>query len=236
MSIPVTNLPGTLPFTCYPADVQDLNLAIVNGMQSSVNVSFGGVVISSTAPGPAYYSQLWFRNTDFQLFSWITAVAAWARPHPMLPSTSARILWTGTEIALWSLDGGDGSDPAVVVPGDAVGAMWERDTAFDAKLPIGIGTLPIAGAVAVLGTGGAETHTLTVAELPSHTHPNPSGSDGFYTHADPLLSGTYNVGAGADTKVQTDTGATGGGTAFSVMPPYIGVIVAKRTQRKFILA
>ena len=77
-------------------------------------------------------------------------------------------------------------------------------------------------------TGGSATHTLTIDEMPSHTH---TSNPGVY-HRD------NNVGL---TKVNVDypcygdfgsyeTSATGGGQPFSIMPPYRVVYVYERTE------
>ena len=71
-------------------------------------------------------------------------------------------------------------------------------------------------------TGGAETHTLTTSELPSHTHgiseiaSNSSG--GVVT-----MYGQGNGGGGFTTD------ATGGGSAHDNLQPYIVVYMWKRT-------
>ena len=71
-------------------------------------------------------------------------------------------------------------------------------------------------------TGGEKTHTLTVNELPSHTHGSVySGNvSGTKTHSW-LASGGSNMAYG--------TVATGGGAAHNNMPPYVQVSIWRRT-------
>jgi microcystin-dependent protein len=75
-------------------------------------------------------------------------------------------------------------------------------------------------------TGGAKTHTLTEAQMPSHTHtqmrlPTATGGSVGFT-VDTSMSGTP-----ATTSV--GTAATGGGQAFSILNPYITCFMWKRT-------
>ena len=71
-------------------------------------------------------------------------------------------------------------------------------------------------------TGGAKTHTLTVNEMPSHTHEtqvnsgNGVSTTGFQDGANP-------------TARDVQTSSTGGGSAHNNMPPYIVVYMWKRT-------
>lgn len=74
--------------------------------------------------------------------------------------------------------------------------------------------------------GGEVTHTLTVDEMPSHTHPER-----------PELSNTKawgltGTGEGANAVVDqgTTTSATGGGKAHNNMPPYLVVYMWKRVS------
>jgi len=75
-------------------------------------------------------------------------------------------------------------------------------------------------------TGGAETHTLSTAELPSHTHvvthprSNTSGGGG-------PVHPCFNAGDGG--AVSVTSAATGDGAAHNNIQPYITVYMWKRT-------
>jgi len=69
-------------------------------------------------------------------------------------------------------------------------------------------------------TGGAETHTLTVSEMPSHTHQ-------IYSYA------SYSVPGGVvginGISGNVESGAKGGGAAHNNLPPYEVVYIFKKT-------
>ena len=74
--------------------------------------------------------------------------------------------------------------------------------------------------------GGEVTHTLTVDEMPSHTHP-----EGLEL-SDTKAWGLTGTGEGANAVVDqgTTTSATGGGKAHNNMPPYLVVYMWKRVS------
>ena len=70
-------------------------------------------------------------------------------------------------------------------------------------------------------TGGAKTHTLTVDEMPAHTHD-------YTAHLGTGASGPISL----HDRIPSVTGpttSTGGGSAHNNMPPYITVYMWKRT-------
>jgi len=71
-------------------------------------------------------------------------------------------------------------------------------------------------------TGGAETHTLSVNELPSHTHQ-------FADNTGTTNVSIDDIGHTIKDRVTSTTGATGGGAAHNNIQPYITVYMWKRT-------
>ena len=71
-------------------------------------------------------------------------------------------------------------------------------------------------------TGGAETHTLSIAELPSHTH-----TVGISGGNAPGIQGNN---ASRAVVANATTGATGSGSAHNNLQPYIVVYMWKRTN------
>ncbi len=87
---------------------------------------------------------------------------------------------------------------------------------FRGKMPLGSG-----GDYSTGDTGGEITHTLTIDEMPAHTHSytssnwlsfHPYGSTSGYTHDTSTL----------------DTSSTGGGQAHNNLPPYYAIAFIKR--------
>lgn len=103
-------------------------------------------------------------------------------------------------------------------PNNAWGGTWVEDSAGYVTVAMDTGTFATVG-----DTGGEETHTLTTAEMPSHTHQQ-------YVTAN---SGTnprsaYNGDGAFNRYPQCQTGATGGGEAHNNLQPYV---VVKRWHR-----
>lgn len=74
---------------------------------------------------------------------------------------------------------------------------------------------------AVRETGGAKTHTLTVAEIPAHTHTVTMSTND--TDSDRLSEG-HNTGTSTH-----ETSSTGGGGAHNNLQPYITAYMWRRT-------
>ena len=73
--------------------------------------------------------------------------------------------------------------------------------------------------------GGSKTHTLSVSEIPSHTHNNPAGISPAPNANDVDITG----GNGRTIADNVATASTGGGGAHNNLQPYITVYMWKRT-------
>jgi microcystin-dependent protein len=114
-----------------------------------------------------------------------------------------------------------------------IGTTWgigDGSTTFNipnliGKFPIGAGVIPIGN------SGGAATVTLSIGNLPSHTH---TITDPGHSHSTLAAASTSTAGAAAgDVTTGGTTGtsttgitvnATGSGTPFSILPPYAAIL------------
>lgn len=101
-------------------------------------------------------------------------------------------------------------------PAELFGGTWER---IEDRFLWGCKSTESIGA-----TGGESSHTLTVNEMPSHSHPF------IDTNEYSSTSGGWNAPAwGPESKTTAAiTGFTGGGAAHNNMPPYIQVSIWRR--------
>jgi len=104
-----------------------------------------------------------------------------------------------------------------------ISAQWDNgDGTFTlpdlrGRMTIGTGTGASLTARSEGDTGGAETHTLTIAEMPNHDH---TYLDAGLPDVPVLAPGEAPVNALSNPAV---TGATGGGNAHNNMPPFVAI-------------
>ena len=103
-------------------------------------------------------------------------------------------------------------------PASLFGGTWEQ---LKDKFLLGAGDTYTNGA-----TGGESTHTLTVNEMPSHTHTLPVK---FGWGAGASNTGPRTDSNNPGTDWYTAMNSTGGGQAHNNMPPYLVVYMWKRT-------
>ena len=244
----ITLTAPTLPLGYCPATYQNLALDIINGTQAAFNSTVGNSFFNTGASAPAVNNQIfpWFDN-DGQW--WIFSGGVWTRENPIPALSGERKIWVGTISDLQAYDGGDGT---AATPSTYVGAMWEVDTLFDARFPVGVGAFAASGSVAVTGTttstsiAGEDKHALTIAELAAHTHDvaikvfGHGGEDGARVAADGGTSSntlTNNTTVFPTSTLDPDVAAssisTGGDTAHNNLPPFYGVYFIKRTARAY---
>ena len=249
--IPITFTVGSLPIGwCWTGGQDFLNLAfgtvgpVVTGSIPGVGAP---VIVSATSAGVDLTS-LWARTVGGIIEGIYSYSGGWFRAHPVPPSSASRIIWTDIESALWAYDGGDGSNPATNPPTTNTGAMWVRDTNFGAddgsacfRVPVGAGVNPTAydgnaaTAITVGSTSGEERHILTAPEsgIPSHTHSAFSqvATGGLTGTANPLHDFQGSTGDINTVRGVANIGGASASNSHTNMPPYYGVIFAKRSVR-----
>ena len=97
----------------------------------------------------------------------------------------------------------------------------------EGRVPVGkagSGTFDTLGA-----TGGAETHTLTLNEIPSHNHNNGSYQYLLLSNGSATIADTDSTSGEPNLASQGAIAAAGGGAAHNNLQPYITVYMWKRT-------
>jgi microcystin-dependent protein len=221
----------------------------MNATTITFNTSTSNLFYNFGATEPSVDNRIypWYRtgaSGDDGWYYWNTTHTKWVMPHPVPASSAERRLYVGTELSLLTYDGGENA--AVDVD---EGPFWEVDHDFDFRFLLGPGTSPGGTVVAVNATGGAETHTLTEAEIPEHLHyivsDTVQGSVSFdntpvagkaivRTSSDPGGDREYFLCSedGATPKATVgDSSTVGDGDAHNIIPPYRATFVIKRTAR-----
>ncbi|MBR9690843.1 hypothetical protein GOV08_04110 [Candidatus Woesearchaeota archaeon] len=93
---------------------------------------------------------------------------------------------------------------------------WSRFTDADGRVITGLSSE--AEFNTLLKTGGEKTHTLTVKEMPSHTHKMAGSLHTRQESIDDILHQTHS------TTGSTATSATGGGAAHNNLQPYVTLL------------
>ena len=107
-------------------------------------------------------------------------------------------------------------------PASLFGGTWE---AIGGRFLLGADTTYSAGS-----TGGEKTHTLTINEMPSHSHGiRTSSIDGGMDWVPKDHQGNVNVSELNFNWEGTVISTTGGGQPHNNMPPYLAVYMWKRT-------
>ena len=104
-------------------------------------------------------------------------------------------------------------------PANLFGGTW---TQLKDRFLLGAGSTYTNGS-----TGGSATQRLSAANLPSHTHPQYVATNGGSTSANLDYNGWVSNGKAVAQGIPT--GATGQGTKFDIMPPYLVVYMWERT-------
>ena len=227
-------IPGTLASNCWPADPQTLyNEMFAKGVAQVTGGAIVGVIASQTTPSASNRDKLWLKldGSDRPTRLYYYASGAWLSPHPVPYSGNERRLYVGSAASLITYD--EGTNTAVSATS---GPFWEIDTDFEARSPIGVGTLPgTSTSLAVGDNFGEEQHTQTAAEVGIHTHD--------VTITGKSLGGSTTIPARVivddDYLIDVDDAdgglatANAGGDPFNVVHPVRAVYFIKRTARQF---
>lgn len=212
---------------CLPiTDAQwQLLVALLSGTADvSVNVHIGEAA-------PSDLTKIWFKTiSGVPDREYYFASGVWLAKHP-IPVGFTMLAPAGTSLAdIDTLDGGEAGPVTAFT-----GPMWEEDTDFQARFPIGPGEFPSGAVLAEGATGGEETHALTVEELAPHSHVVLASMDetGGGTAINRLRINSNEANSDLNTANTGGDAVTPGlnGKGHNTVPPYRVRFFIKRTAR-----
>lgn len=226
-----TGLPGGSAY-CY-TNPQQFLLDMVASLYGYLPGNYSTIIVSESEPAVSDRNKMWFKLETGGAptgLGFIYFGGAWVTPNREAAGSQVRRIFRGTPADVWAYDGGDGTDPATNPPTSASGAMWEVDSDFAGRFPLGVGTLQPSGTVVALGdTGGADQTTQTIATMATHNHTPPAPSNVFFTQRP--SGNTVGLGGTAFAYPESVTGDTGDGDPMTTVSPYLSVYFIKRTAR-----
>lgn len=236
-TVPATGSAGELFY-----NTTDLKVYSHNG--TSWVAAGGGVTNSATAPTSPANGDVWFNTTEGTMFvyysdgtsnQWVEATSPKQSIESYQIPAGSIMAWGGsTAPTNWMLaDGTAVSRTTYASLFAAIGITYgsgDGSTTFnlpDLRGRVGVGKN--TGTFTTLGsTGGAETHTLQVSEMPSHTHIQDPHTHSRVTAQTGSVTGKVQIGGSATTNdyfyVDATTATnqyTGGSGAHNNLQPYI---------------
>lgn len=236
----ITLTAPSLPANYCPASYQKLANDIIGGTQATFNSTIGNSFFNFGPTYPAINNRI-YPWLDQDGNWWIYDQSLWTRKNPVAAGGFDRRIFVGTTTDLLSYDGGDGTATATTT----TGPMWEVDTEFEARFPVGVGAFVASGAVAVLGKTtstsivGEDQHTLSAPEIPSHTHSLGANGkpavfwDNFVQEAGGDGNPSYSFNQSVPETSTATGGVIGGDGPHNNLPPFYGVYFIKRTGRVY---
>lgn len=229
----ITLTPPSLPVGYCPSNYQQLANDVISGTQANFNSSIGNSFFNFGPNPPALNNQV-YPWLDEDGNWWVYNQGRWARKNPVSKTSDERRIYVGTTTDLLSYDGGDGTATAT----DFTGPMWQVDTEFEARFPVGAGTFAASGVVVVQGkvtstaVAGEDKHTLVSAEMPKHSHTMTWDSQDT-SGGNQLKTLYYGPDANVVNDIVKSSGDAGGDAPHNNLPPFYGVYFIKRTSRVY---
>lgn len=204
-------VPGTLaaPNTCWQPLYDEM---FAKGY--AVGPSVVGLLIQDEVPDAEQHDQGWIPTSGGvpiypgYVFVWNVEFGHWMSRNPIAPSDPMRRIWVGDAGDIDTYDGGEAGTPMI-----ASGPMWEIDTLFAGRVPIGVGAIPTSNPAASIeaplltedsnGSSGAYQVTLTEEQgaIADHVHPigvssaSESGTDFLFPVVNPPVTTPAWTGA-----------------------------------------
>lgn len=249
----LTITPPTLPVGfCFSTWQDFVNTAIGGATVNFDTTGLTGLLKQDTTPSFTQRGLVWYNTASGHVLVYDNPTGNWVMRHPVPANGAERRLWTGDLTVLQTYDGGNTTAPY----GNAAGPFWEQDTAFNGRVPVGVGTLvDVANGIVnivVNGTGGHNELTLLKANLPADTVDVKTaiiGQSGVTGGGPtPIVGSTYGSDPITVTSAACDATSTllsgcfytrgqtlplGSATPIDSMNPYIGTYVIKRSSRIF---
>ncbi len=228
-----------------PSSNQQLANDIASGMSAYVPGNYTVWNYGNTEPSAEDRGKPWFRllgdGTPDKIYIYFNG--QWISRHAVPASGSERRLWIGSTGALETYDGGQ----AGVVTSTA-GPMWEVDSNFAGRMPIGVGNTPSGTAITVDTNAGNDESTIVEANLPEHYHyvarsTQQNSSSISATQAMAYIGGGYgnenyvlqglDIASNVPNVGQTSKHGQASPDALDILNPARGVYVIKRTARVY---